>query len=189
LTEQWIWEARAYRIMGMYEPDQAAAMKHLEQAEAVLASKKGVVAQSDVDEEQARIWRVRAERALAVNDFATARKAVDQLEQMANTGGSVNIERTYQGAAGTLLLAQGTFANAAPHLEEDFANPISMKLLVTAYEGVSSKRHARSKDKNPNKERALALRKKLADWRIPSIEEALVVPGFRGREGAVVSKK
>lgn len=42
-----------------------------------------------------------------------------------------------------------------------------MKLLVTAYE------------KSGSAQQAGALRKKLAAWKIPSIEEALVVPGFK----------
>jgi len=190
VMQQWIWEARAYRIMGMYEPDHASAMKHLQQAEAVLASKAGIVAQSDVDEEQARIWRVRAERAVAVGDLATAQKSVDQLAKMASSGGSVSIDRTYQGAEGTLLLAQKKYLDAVPHLEEDFANPVSMKLLVAAYQNVPVKRRSpKDKDKDNYKEKATALSNKLAAWKIPSIEEALVVPGFRAQETPVASQK
>src|SRR5262249_19326958 len=126
--------ARAYRIMAMYATDPAAAAKDLEKAETLLAARKGTVAQSELDEEQARIWRVRAERALATGNLAAAHKAVDNLQQMAKSGGSTSIERTYQAAEGTLLASQRRYATAVPHLEEDFANPISMKVLVTAYE-------------------------------------------------------
>src|SRR5437660_127390 len=62
---QWVWEARAYRVMAMYKANAAAAMKDLEQAEAILAGHKAEVAHVDLDEEQARILRVRAERSLA----------------------------------------------------------------------------------------------------------------------------
>ena len=173
--QQWVWEARAYRIMAMYATDQSAALKNLAKAEALLAARKGAVAQADLDDEQARIWRVRAERAATAGDFAAAGKAVASLKQMADSAGSASIERTYQGAMGTVLVAQRKFAAAVPHLEEDFANPLSMKLLVTAYEKSKARPQAKS------------LFKKLKDWKIPSIEEALVVPGLR--EGNVVSRK
>ena len=106
-------------------------------------------------EEKARIWRVRVERE---GSLAAAHKALDKLEKMANSGGSVSIARTYHGAAGTLLVAQDNFSEAVPHLEEDFANPLSMKVLLTAYE------------KSGQTEQANKLRKKLAIWRIPGIE-------------------
>jgi hypothetical protein len=48
---------------------------------------------------------------------------------------------------------------------------------VTAYE------------KSGNAQQAAALRKKLAEWRIPSVEEALVVPSFRSQSAVAMSKK
>ncbi len=175
--QQWVWEARAYRIMAMYGTDRVAASKNLEKAEALLAARRSTVAQSDLDEEQARVWRVRAERAAAAGDIAAARKAVDNLEQMAKSGGSTSIERTYHGAEGTLLVAQRKYAAAVPHLEQDFANPVSMKVLVTAYEKSKAKTQAR------------VLLKRLEAWKIPSIEEALVVPQLHSRDGSALSKK
>jgi tetratricopeptide (TPR) repeat protein len=172
--EQWVWEARAHRIMAMYQPDSATAMKELDRATAILAAKKGFVAQTDLDEEEARILRVRVERE---SSLAEAQRALNQLEKMANSSGSVSIERTYHGAAGTLLLTQDNFVEAISHLQEDFANPLSMKVLLTAYE------------KSGDNERASALRKKLTIWRIPGVEEALVVPAFHSPDGAVVSQK
>jgi tetratricopeptide (TPR) repeat protein len=175
--QQWIWEARAYRIMAMYQADQAAAEDDLEQAEGLLAVKKGAVAKSDLDEEKARILRVRVERAVAAGDLAIAGEIVKKLEHMSNAGGSIAIERTYHGAAGTLLVAHKKYTDAISQLEEDFANPISMKLLLTAYE------------QSGNTQQAAALRKKLAEWRIPSVEEALVVPTVRAQQAIAVSKK
>ena len=172
---QWIWEARAYRIMGMYKSEDASEM--LNTAESLLNSKRDVIAKGDMDEEVARIWRVRAERAAAAGDFSTAHKAVKKLEQMASAGGSISIDRTHHGAAGTVLVAQQKFADAVSHLEDDFANPLSLKVLLTAYE------------KSGATEKASALRKKLTAWRIPSVEEALVVPEMRSKEGAVVARK
>ena len=173
--KQWIWEARAYRIMAMYEPDKTAATRDLQQAETILAARRDVVSQTDLDEEAARILRVRVERAVAAEDLSAAQTAVTRLEEMAN-GGTVALERTWHGAAGTLLVAQQKYTDAITQLEEDFANPMSMKLLVTAYE------------KSGDKQQAKSLRKKLNDWRIPSIEEALIVPAFRSHNTEVLSK-
>jgi tetratricopeptide (TPR) repeat protein len=175
--QQWLWEARAYRIMAMYQADRASALKNLDKAEAVLAARNGALAQSDVDEEEARIWRVRAERAIAAGDLTAAADAVSKLEKMANVGGSIAIERTYQGAYGTLLAAQKKFDDAINELQEDFANPVSMQALLNSYE------------KSGNTQQAAALRKKLSQWRIPSVEEALIVPSFRAQEAVAVSKK
>src|SRR5262249_50397112 len=131
--QQWVWEARAYRIMAMYGVDPRGSTRNLEKAEKLLAERKGSVAQTDLDEEQARIWRVRVERAISTGDMPAARAALDKLQDMAKTGGSTGIERTCQGAEGTWLVAQKKYSVAIPHLEQDFANPISMKVLITAY--------------------------------------------------------
>lgn len=173
--KQWIWEARAYRVMAMYERDQAMATANLAKAEALLAERKDLVAQADLDEEQARVWRVRAERAVASGNLSAAKQAVERLSQMAKLSGSANIEQTYHGAAGRLLLAQRKYPAAQQHLEADPANPLSLKLLVTAYE------------KNKARVEARSLLKRLQEWRIPSIEESLVVPEVK--EAAVVSRK
>ena len=174
--EQWIWEARAYRILAMYGTDSAKAAHDLNHAEELLAAHKDIVAEADLNEEAARIWRVRVERAVSAGNLADARKSVDKLEQMASSGGSINIERTWHGAAGTLLVAQKKYAAAIPHLESDFANPLSIKLLVFACE------------KTRAKQKAAGLRQRLIAWKIPSIEEALVVPSLKGQKGTVVSK-
>jgi len=161
--KQWLWEARAYRVMAMYEPDQAAAMKNLDQADALLAAASGKIAQLDLEEEKAHVLRVRVERALTVGDYSTAQKLMADLEKMASPSSSVNTQRVYHGAAGTLLVAQAKYADAIPHLEEDVANPLSMKLLVTAYA------------KTGASDEAAGLNKKLTGWKVPSIEEALAV--------------
>lgn len=174
--EQWLWEARAYRIMAMYTPDAAKASQNLAHAEELLAAHKDIVDQADLNEEAAHIWRVRAERAVAAGNMAEAARAVDKLEKMASSGGGITIERIWHGAAGTVLIAQKKYVAAIPHLEADFANPISLKLLITACE------------KSKAKAKAAGLRQKLVAWKIPSIEEALVVPSLRAQKAPVVSK-
>jgi len=174
--EQWIWEARAHRVMAMYEPSPAAASKNLDQAEGLLAAKNGIVAQLDLDEEKAHILRVRAERALALGDHRAAQQLVAELEKMASQDSSVNTQRIYHGAAGTLLAAQEKYADAVPHLEEDVANPLSMKLLVTAYR------------KTGASDEAASLSKKLLGWKVPSIEEALATSDLSASRGALAAK-
>ena len=56
------------------------------------------VAKADLDEERARILRVRVEHAVARKDQATAQKLLAELEKMACSG-SISIQRTYSGAA------------------------------------------------------------------------------------------
>jgi tetratricopeptide (TPR) repeat protein len=161
-TKQWLWEARAHRVMAMYEPDQAAAMRNVDETLALLAAAKGKVALVDLEEEKARALRVRADRKLAAGDLTAAKRSVDELEMMASTSSSVNTQRSYHGAAGTLLFQQKQYADAIPHLEEDVANPLSMKLLVTAYRETGA-----SQD-------AAITTQRLREWKVPSIEEALV---------------
>lgn len=159
--EQWIWEARAYRVMAMYEPDSASALKNLDHAEGLLAAVRDKVSQIDFQEEKAHILRVHVERALAIGDSKTAQKLVADLRTLASPGSSLNTQRIYHGAAGTLLVYQKKFADAIPDLEEDTVNPLSMKLLILAYRETG------------NTSESAALTRKLHDWKVPSIEEAL----------------
>ncbi len=172
--KQWIWEARAHRVMAMYEPDQAAAMKNLDRADALLAQASRSVSQLDLNEEKAHVLRVRVERALAVGDHATAEKLVAKLEKLASLGSSINTQRTCHGAAGTLLFDQKKYSDAISQLAEDVANPLSMKLLISAYRQTG------------DSEQAAILSKKLEDWKVPTVEEALASgPSARGSALAV----
>ena len=178
--EQWIWEARAYRMMAMYQADSAIANKELDQAAEILAAHKDDVAKVDFDEERARILRVRVERNVSsggkVPVSPLAQDAMAELERLNAPGASVNIQRTTNGAKGTLLMAEQKYKEAIPFLEEDSINPLSMKLLVAAY------RKTRS-----NSEAATTAHR-LLNWKIPSMEEALAVPAFRAEETAVTAK-
>jgi len=141
----------------------------------VLAANKDAVAQADLDEEGARILRVRVEHAVARKDRAAAEKLLAELQKMASSG-SISIQRTYSGAAGTLLLAQKKYRDAAAQLEQDFMNPVSIRLLITAQQ------------KSNAKAAADEWRVKLLDWKIPTVEEALVVPAYKA-QAAVAEKK
>jgi tetratricopeptide (TPR) repeat protein len=173
---QWVWEARAYRIMAMYRNDRAAAAADLNRADTVLTENSLLVAESDLDEERARILRVRLEKAVAANDFSVAKRILSELAKM-STSGSISIQRTYSGAAGTLYLAQKKYRDAAAQLEQDFMNPVSIRLLITAEQKANAKAPAEE------------WRVKLLDWKIPTVEEALTVFPYRAQESAVAQKK
>jgi tetratricopeptide (TPR) repeat protein len=178
--EQWVWEARAYRMMAMYQSDSTVANKELDQAGQLLSAHKNALARIDFEEERARILRVRVERNLPAGAKASvdpaAQEAMTELEKLNAPGASVNIQRTYNGARGALLMAQQKPKDAIPFLEEDNVNPLSMRLLVAAY------RKTRSAQ-------AETAAHRLSEWKIPSIEEALAVPAFRAEETAVTAKK
>jgi tetratricopeptide (TPR) repeat protein len=159
-------EAETHRILGMYEPDPKAAMKHLQTAQDVLREEHEISA-SDREEEQARILRVRAARSAEVQDMDSASNAVKQLETMARISRSEVIQLCYHGAAGALLVAQGKFAEAIPHLEEGTTDPESMRLLWQAYNSTGASSQAQ------------AIASKLAALNLPTVEQALVVPQFR----------
>lgn len=172
--EQWIWEARAYRVMAMYEPDHDAAIKNLDRSEALLAAAGGKVDPLDLDEERAQVVRARLELAVTAGDLNKAQNLLAQLEKISSSS-STNGQRIYQGAAGTLLVAEKQFADAVPHLEEDVANPLSMKLLITAY------RETGDADEANN------LMRKLQTWKVPSTEEALAAVDSPHQVGLVPS--
>ena len=99
----------------------------------------------------------------------SAAKAVSQLEAMAGKSRSQVIQLCYHGAAGATLVAQGKFAEAIPHLQEDSADPLSMRLLWRAYNSTGAAADAQ------------AVAAKLAALNVPTVEQALVVPQFRAR--------
>jgi tetratricopeptide (TPR) repeat protein len=159
-------EAEAHLILGMYQPDPTEAMKQLQAAQDVLREERQISA-SDRKEEQARILRVRSSRSAEMQDMDSASKAVKQLETMARTSRSHVIQLCYHGAAGAVLVAQGKFAEAIPHLEEGATDPESMRLLWQAYTSTGATSEAQ------------AVASKLAALNLPTVEQALVVPQFR----------
>jgi len=174
--KQWVWEARAHRVMAMYEPDPVSAKKNLEQADALLTAAAGKIAQLDIQEEKAHVLRVRIERAIASGDKGTAQKLLGDLEKIAAEASTLTAQRTYHGAAGALLVGQKNYADAIPELEEDVANPLSMKLLITAY------RETGDADEASN------LSRKLSGWKVPSVEEALATADKTPRSEAVAAQ-
>jgi hypothetical protein len=62
-------------------------------------------------------------------------------------------------------------------LEQDFMNPVSIRLLITADQKANAKASAEE------------WRVKLIDWKIPTVEEALVVSSYKTQQAAVAAKK
>jgi tetratricopeptide (TPR) repeat protein len=124
-------EVQAHRMIAQYQPDNASALKHLEQAETILANNS--IPKADRDEEQARIWRWRATRAAATGDQQTAKKSVKQLEALTENTGSQMVAREYQSALGSLLMTQGNEAEAISHLEENQDDAFTLQALLQAY--------------------------------------------------------
>ncbi|HEX7286426.1 MAG TPA: tetratricopeptide repeat protein [Candidatus Angelobacter sp.] len=165
-------EAEAYRSMALYQKNAVDAQNLLKQAEAELRGEHKVP-QSLLNQELASVLRTRTELALHSGNSELAKAALQELDDLAAAnGGDDLIQVAYHGAAGADSLAQGNFAEAVSHLEEDEANPISMRGLVIAYE------------KSGQKENSARLAKKLAGFNVPVIEQALVVPEFRKQQNA-----
>ena len=159
-------EATAYRMMAMGEPSYSGALVHLKSAEAAL-NHVHQLSRSDRDEELAAILRVRVVAAQQTGDNELAHRSLKQLEKMAQGSRSEIIQRSYHAATGMLLAAEGKYAEAVPHLEEDSGNAISMKCLADAYEKVGDTSAAQ------------ATRDLLEKMNEPTIEQALVVPRMR----------
>src|SRR5579863_6076092 len=159
-------EAEANRALALYEPDPKSALRSLQAGQHAL-QESHEISKSDRDEEQARLLRVQASRLAEAEDLNSASQAVQQLEAMAGQSRSQIIQLCYHGAAGTVLMAQKKFAEAISHLEEDSANPLSMRLLWKAYAAIGAGSQAQ------------AMASKLSGLNAPTVEQALVVPQFR----------
>jgi tetratricopeptide (TPR) repeat protein len=166
--EQDLQEAQALRTMAEYQSDDNAALKHLKLAEEALTH-RNLVAALDRDEELSRILRNRTVRAARAGNQPLAEKSLKELEALANGSRNRVIQSSYHGAAGTLLMDQKKFEPAVAELEEDQDNPFTLELLVQAYyeNGQSDKLHE--------------VEAKLRGTNVPTMEQALVVPGVRSK--------
>jgi hypothetical protein len=164
-------EAQACRMMAMYQKDDGVALKHLDLAAAVLGEHRSV-SKSDHQDETARILRWRVIRATHAGNALIAAKALNRLQDMADRNPSEIIQRSYNAAAGAQLMADGKPADAIPHLREDVKDASSMALLVKAYEQTGDRQMAATE------------RNELANLHLPTIEYAMVMPGWRAAEAA-----
>jgi tetratricopeptide (TPR) repeat protein len=166
-------ESQAHQRMAEYQTEDAAALHHLEAAEKALSCRQDLPV-LDSNQQLARILRQRAVRAAHAGNTELADKSLKQLETMASTSRDLVIQSSYHGAAGALLVAQGKFDAAIPHLEEDQDDPFSLQLLSKAYDesGASEKMHE--------------VEARLRGTNVPTIEQALVVPAARSRKPSTI---
>lgn len=159
-------EADAYRQMAMYQPDPAHALHLLKKANRALA--KGTnAAPSLINQEQAQILRARVESALKAGNDKIVHQSLARLQKLSASSNDKLIDVAYHGAAGAVAFAQGNYADAISHLEEDPDNPLSLHLLAAAYQHVGNRDEARNTSET------------LANLNDPSLEQALIVPAFR----------
>ena len=155
-------EAQALRRMAQYAADDQLALERLTAAEDALTHRQNL-SQSDRDEELAEILRVRAARFGRAGKQEEARKALNQLEELAGANTSRTIQQCWHGAAGASLAAHGNFKEAIPELEEDQENPETLVILARAY------RETAANDKGK------AVEDRLKATHLPTLERVLAL--------------
>jgi len=165
---QGLQEAQSYRHLAEYQTDANVAFKDLKLAEEALHH-QATISPSDRDEELSRILRNRVVFAANSGNHALADKSLEELEALANGSRNRVIQSSYQGAAGTLLMAQKKYEDAISHLEEDQDNPFTLQLLVQAYY------------ETMRTDKLHEVEAKLRGTNVPTMEQALVVPAERAK--------
>ena len=168
-------EAEAFRMMSTYQENKASALALLEKSENVLNHNNHPLPNMNRQEEIALILRTRAERAAHDGNVSLANTTLKQLQSLLDATNDQVIQLQYEGAAGAVLVAEGKYERALAHLQEDSRNPLSMKLMVLSYRKMGAR------------EVAEELSKTLANWNEPTLEQALVVPEFRGKGAETAS--
>lgn len=159
-------EADTYRQMALYQPDTTRALELLSKADGAAAASENAN-KTALQQEAAQILRARVELAIKMGNRKIAKPNLDALTAMSEEAADSLIDLAYHGAAGAMLESEGKHREAIAHLEQDVNNPMSLKLLVTAYEKTGDK---------------LAMQhaiERLLNMNDPTLEQALVVPEFR----------
>jgi tetratricopeptide (TPR) repeat protein len=159
-------EADTYRQMAMYQPDPKAALLLLSKAEVALKEGKNSLPAA-IHQEQAQILRVRVELAVKTGNRQTVHTLLVRLGEMSSSSTDRLIDTAYHGAAGAALFSQHKYDEAISHLEEDKNNPLSLKLLASAYQKIGYSAGAKRTSDT------------LANLNDPSLEQAMVVLPFR----------
>lgn len=159
-------EADTYRQMAMYQSDPKRALALLDKAEA--AARHGENAMPfAIQQELAQILRARVEAAVKIGNKKTANSTLNRLADMSQRSNDKVIETAYHGAAGALLFSEYKYNEAMSHLEEDINNPLSLRLLVMAYQKVGYGSEAKRVSET------------LVNLNDATLEQAMVVPAFR----------
>jgi hypothetical protein len=168
-------EAEAFRMMTTYQSNKASAMALLEKAENVLNHSNHPLPNMNRQEELALILRTRAERAARDGNMSLANATLKQMQALLDATNDQVIQMQYEGTAGAVLVAEGKYEQALPHLQEDSRNPLSMRLMVVSYRKMGARAVAEE------------LSKTLANCNEPTLEQALVVPEFRAKGAETAS--
>lgn len=159
-------EADIYRQMAMYQQDPKVALRLLEKAEA--AARQGANAMPfAIQQGMAQILRVRVEVTVKMGNKKMVTATLKRLADLSQSSNDKVIESAYHGAAGAVLFSEHKYNEAMSHLEEDINSPMSLKLLVAAYQKVGYTAEAKRVSET------------LANLNNPTLEQALVVPAFR----------
>jgi tetratricopeptide (TPR) repeat protein len=159
-------EADTYRQMAMCEQNPKQAMVYLGKAEAATQDGKNAL-KIAISQELAQILRARVELALKMGNKELENSNLARLEKMSESSDDKLIEVAYHGAAGAVLFSEHKYDQAISHLEEDTSNPLSLKLLATAYQKIGYSAGAKRTTET------------LTNLNDPTLEQALVVPAFR----------
>jgi tetratricopeptide (TPR) repeat protein len=159
-------EAEAYRIMSTYQTSGASAFDFLKKAEDVLQEKHSLPKAAQ-QQELAIVLRERVARAVHEKKNDLAAVNLKRLQELADSTHDQVVQIAYEGSAGVLLMAQDKYEEALAHLAEDNRNPLSLNLMVRAWQKLG------------NKARADELAQLLADWNEPTLEQALVAAELR----------
>ena len=159
-------EADTYRQIAMYQQDSKRSLGYLDKADGALKEGKNA-SPTDLQQEQAQIWRARVETALHIGNKDMARTNLGQLAKLSDSSSDKVIEAAYHGAAGAELFSEKKYDQAISHLEEDLDNPFSLKLLAGAYQKIGYSAGTKRAEET------------LDALNYPTLEQALVVPAFR----------
>lgn len=148
---------------------QTPEVEYLDAAEQVVKSAKAM-AESDRQDELARILCERAEADARHGLFTEAEQAVGSLENMASQVPSVSVQHAFNGAKGAVLVYEGKYEQAIPVLELDTDNVFSLYRLGYAAQ------------KTGNVHLSNERLKEVIEYRQPTPEQAFAapVPGLNG---------
>ncbi|MBV8051422.1 MAG: hypothetical protein JOZ80_09550 [Acidobacteriaceae bacterium] len=159
-------EADTYRQMAIYQPDAKRALRLLDKAEAALHQGQNAMPFA-IQQETAQVLRARVESAVKSGNKKMVSASLNRLAAMSQNSDDKVIDNAYHGAAGAAFFAEHKYNEAMSHLEEDIHNPLSLQLLAEAYQKVGYGTEAQHVSET------------LANLNDPSLEQAVVVPGFR----------
>jgi tetratricopeptide (TPR) repeat protein len=159
-------EADTYRQMAIYQSSPKRALFLLAKAEGAMSKRENAMPFA-IQQETAQILRARIDAALRAQDMKTAKSALDRLARMSETSNDKVIDTEFHAGAGAVLYSEHKYNEAMSHLEEDMSDPLSLKLLVAAYQQVGYRSEAQRASET------------LANLNAPTLEQALVVPDFR----------